>query len=427
ELRALNPKFATEPDGTAAWDQVNEKILTYEAIINDRFADEHSLDAHINALADSFEQLSKELPIRVPNRDIIRQVVTDAFDSLLTLRPEITASVVRALIEHDLLKQRGSWKLYYFGPAFRKERPQKGRYRQFHQFGIEVIGAKDPLVDAESILLFAEILRSVGVEKFEIRFNSIGCENCRPAFRDSVQQAARSRVDRFCADCKRRIDRNVLRLFDCKVEGCKTAAKELPRIQLCAPCADHDQRVRQTLGSSLPLKVDPTLVRGLDYYTQTVYEFSSPLLGAQDALGGGGRYNNLVKELSGGEYEAGAVGFAAGVERVLIAMEASRGAPEEAPGLDFYAVAVDESQRPALFGVVSRLRAAGLSGTMDFEGRSLKAQMRSADKLRARIAVILGPDEAARGVIKLKNLRAQGEAREQEVKIDEVATKLRGA
>jgi len=351
----------------------------------------------------------------------------EAEEDTLTLRPEITAPVVRSMIEHDLLKQRGFWKLYYFGPAFRKERPQKGRYRQFHQFGIEAIGAKEPLVDVESILLFAEILRSVGVEKFEVRFNSIGCETCRPAYRDSVQKAARSKLDRFCPDCKRRIDRNILRLFDCKIEGCKAAAKDLPSIKLCGPCADHDQRIRRSLGSSLPLRVDPTLVRGLDYYTQTVYEFASPLLGAQDALGGGGRYNNLVKELSGGEYDAGAVGFAAGVERVLIAMEASRGAPPEPPGLDFYAVAVDESQRQALFGVVSRLRAAGLSGTMDFEGRSLKAQMRSADKLRARVAVILGPDEAARGVVKLKNLRAQGDAREQEVKIDDVATKLRGA
>jgi histidyl-tRNA synthetase len=342
----------------------------------------------------------------------------------LSLRPEITAPVVRAVIEHDLLKQRGFWKLYYLGPAFRKERPQKGRLRQFHQFGVEAIGSRDPRVDAESMLLFAEILRAVGVSNFEIRFNSIGCERCRPAFRDAVRAAAQARLDRLCPDCRRRIDRNVLRLFDCKVEGCKAAARELPTIGefLCAGCRGHDESVRRAVGDALPLRIDPTLVRGLDYYTQTVYEFVSPLLGAQDALGGGGRYNDLIRQLGGPD--TGAVGFAAGLERVLIAVEASRAGPPAAEEMDFYAVAVEEGQRGALFEAVGRLRASGLSGTMDFEGRSLKAQMRSANKLNARFAVILGPDEAARGVVKVKNLRSQGDDKEEEVSFDEVASKL---
>lgn len=354
-----------------------------------------------------------------------REETEDESDSL-TLRPEITAPVVRAMVEHDMLKQRGFWKLYYVGPAFRKERPQKGRLRQFHQFGVEAVGSHDPLVDAESILLLADILRAAGVSKFEVRLNSIGCEACRPAYRAAVRTAAQERVERLCSDCRRRIDRNVLRVFDCKVEGCKTAARELPAIAeyLCDGCRAHDAGVRGALNDSLPIRVDTTLVRGLDYYTRTVYEFTSPLLGAQDALGGGGRYNDLVRHLGGPD--AGAVGFAAGIERMLIAIQASGSRVAPAPELDVYAVSVDGGQRGLLFEVLRRLRDRGLSATMDFEGRSLKAQMRSADKLNARFALILGPEEAARRVVKVKNLRLQADEKEVEVSIDDVASMLAG-
>lgn len=344
----------------------------------------------------------------------------------LTLRPELTAPVVRAMLEHDMLKQRGFWKLYYIGPAFRKERPQKGRLRQFHQFGVEAVGSHDPLVDAESILLFADILRAGGISNFEVRLNSIGCAACRPAFREAVRSAAQQDLPRLCPDCRRRIDRNVLRLFDCKVESCQAAARQLPKISafLCDACRAHDAGVRGALAGDLPFRVDTTLVRGLDYYTRTVYEFTSPLLGAQDALGGGGRYNDLVRQLGGPD--AGAVGFAAGIERILMASEASGAQAAPAPELDVYAVAVEDGQRRRLFEVLRRIRERGLSATMDFEGRSLKAQMRTANKLNARFALILGPEEAARDVVKVKNLRSQGEDREQEVSIDALVSILAG-
>lgn len=347
-------------------------------------------------------------------------------EEFLTLRPEITAPVIRAMIEHNLLKQRGFWKLFYIGPAFRKERPQKGRFRQFHQFGIEAVGSADPLLDAETIFLFADILRGLGIATFEVRLGTIGCRECRKPFRDAVRDAAKSDEARLCANCRNRLDRNVLRIFDCKEERCREIASGLPKIRefLCRPCRDHDEALKAALGDRVPVRTDDTLVRGLDYYTRTVYEFTSPDLGAQDALGGGGRYDNLVRELGWSE-DVPAIGFAAGIERILLAMDAAAPKEDAAARMDFYGVAVKPDQRETVFGIVDGLRRQGLSGTMDFEGRSLKAQMRSANKLGARFAVIVGEDESRRQTVRLKDLRSKDDSsREQEVKIDELAQKL---
>lgn len=334
------------------------------------------------------------------------------------LRPELTAGVVRALVEHNLLNNNPFMKLWYAGPAFRKERPQKGRYRQFHQFGVEAIGSMDPYVDAETVLTLTTILKEVGVTQYEIHMNSIGCPNCRPAYREALKQAAAATLKERCGNCQRRFDRNILRLLDCKVEHDRELSKQLPGMfeMLCADCKAHFEKVQSAL-AGVPFTLDKLLVRGLDYYTKTVYEVTSPLLGSQDALGAGGRYDNLVAELGGPK--ASGVGFAAGFERVLIAM--SHGEAPKPPAMDFFVIYVEDKNKGDAFRILNQFRQAGLSGAMDFESRRMKAQFREAVRANARFAVILGEDEVKKGVVKLKNLTT---TEEKEVALDEAVRRL---
>jgi histidyl-tRNA synthetase len=336
------------------------------------------------------------------------------------LRPELTPGTIRALIEQNLLAKKNFWKVWYFGPAFRKERPQKGRYRQFTQLGVEAVGASDPLVDAETMILFAELLKTVGVSAWELRINSIGCGTCRGAYREALKAAIRPDLPGYCENCRRRFERNVFRILDCKVPGCAERSGRLPPAidHSCAACREHLGTVETALkGAAVPYRVDPRIVRGLDYYTRTVYEFSSSALGSQNALAGGGRYDTLVKDMGGPE--VGSVGFAAGAERILLAM--GEGAPAAPP--DFFAVALDGASRAELFRLVNDLRRAGLSGDMDFEGRSVKAQMRSANRSGAPTAILAAPEEFARGEVKLKDMK---DGAERMVRIDRVAASLKG-
>jgi histidyl-tRNA synthetase len=335
-----------------------------------------------------------------------------------SLRPELTPGAIRAFIEGGLPAKKGVWKLWYFGPAFRKERPQKGRYRQFTQLGVEAVGSSDPLVDAETMILFSEILKAVGVEAWELRVNSIGCPECRGTYREVLKGAIRPMLGALCENCRNRFERNVFRILDCKVDAEKT--RNLPPAieHTCEKCRAHMAAVEGALrDASVPYRVDPRIVRGLDYYTRTVYEFSSSALGAQNALCGGGRYDTLVRDMGGPD--VGAVGFAAGAERILLAM---KGAAAAAP-LDFFGVAVQEAQRGHVFRLVTDLRRAGLSGDMDYEGRSVKAQMRSANRSGARYAVLVGPDEAAQGRLTLKDMKA---GTERAVTPDEAREILKG-
>jgi histidyl-tRNA synthetase len=335
-----------------------------------------------------------------------------------SLRPELTPGTIRALIEQGLFAKKNFWKVWYLGPAFRKERPQKGRYRQFTQIGVEAVGSPDPLVDAETIVLFAEILKAVGVTAWELRINSIGCKECRPAYREALKNYIRPLLPTLDENCNRRFERNVFRILDCKVDAEKL--KDVPKSidHLCAACKDHMAVVEKALKSAdVPYRVDSRIVRGLDYYTRTVYEFSSSALGAQNALAGGGRYDTLVGSMGGPD--VGSVGFAAGVERILLAMGGE--APPPVP--DFYAVAAGDVARDEVFKIVVALRRAGLSGDMDFEGRSVKAQMRSANKSGARYALFIGPEEAQKGAVKLKDMK---DGAEQTVALDEAVRKLQG-
>jgi histidyl-tRNA synthetase len=342
-----------------------------------------------------------------------------------TFRPEFTPGVIRLILENQLLKQKGFWKVWYWGPAFRYERPQKGRYRQFHQFGVEAVGSQDPLLDVETIALFADILKGAGVAEYAIRINSMGDAKCRGGYRDALRAFVQPHLASYCENCRRRFERNVFRVLDCKVPADRERNQKAPAMidHLCAECGDHFAAVQRGLEEAgLAFEVDKRIVRGLDYYTRTVYEFSSPRLGAQDALGGGGRYDTLVGQMGGPE--TGAVGFSAGCERVILAMEAAGAKTPATATADFFAVAADDAARPEVFRAAQVLRAAGLSGDLDYEGRSVKAQMRSANKSGARYAVLIGPEERAQGRVRLKRMEG-GE--ESVVPLDEAVRILKGA
>lgn len=354
--------------------------------------------------------------------DIVeKEMFTFGAEREFALRPELTAPTARALIEQALYKKKGVNKLYYIGPAFRKERPQKGRYRQFHQFGVEAFGSTDPLVDVETILILSAILTGVSVTDFEIRLNSIGCGDCRPAYRELLRETVRPDLGNYCENCRRRFDRNPFRILDCKQEGCRTRSAKLPTVadSNCDACRAHFAGVQKALErAGAAFAVDPRIVRGLDYYTRTVYEFTSKGLGAQDALAGGGRYDRLVADLGGPDL--GAVGFAAGFERIVMVMPD----PAEPDGaMDFFVVSIVPENRADAFAVLSQLRGRGLSGDMDFEGRKVKGQMRAANAAGARFVLILGPDEWSRGRLKLKNM---ADGTEMEVAPDAAAAQIEG-
>ena len=340
----------------------------------------------------------------------------------ISLRPEMTASTVRAFIQHNIYNKRTFNKFFYIGPAFRRERPQKGRYRQFHQFGVEALGSYDPLVDVETIVLYTHILRELGIDKYEVNVNSIGCSKCRAGYRDLLKNVVGAKINKYCPNCKGRFERNPFRIFDCKSATCIELIDALPTItvHICEECKGHFNILKNGLESSgVRYIINPRLVRGLDYYTKTTYEFTSSLLGAQNSICGGGRYDNLVSELGGPNI--GAVGFASGIERLVLVMESSQ--PSTSGGsIDFFAVYIGEDNRSAVFKLVSDLRQIGLSGDMDYEGKSVKAQMRNAGKLGAKLVLIIGGDEAAKKVVQVKDMSA---GKETVVPIDKIGKYLK--
>lgn len=329
----------------------------------------------------------------------------------ITLRPEGTAGIVRAYLQHNLHKQGDSLtKLWYAGPMFRRERPQKGRQRQFHQVGIEAIGSADPLLDAEVVAMGIDYYASLGITGIRTRLNSIGCDtaSCRQAYREKLRETIRPQLDSFCKSCQNRFERNVLRILDCKNPHCKALVKELPRSheQLCEPCENDFATVKNTLTTlGLNYELDATLVRGLDYYSKTVFEYTHSALGAQDAIGGGGRYDGLIAELGGPATPA--VGFALGVERVMIALDAlDIAAPTT--GIEAFVIGLGEAGHAKAAELIAQIRALGIVAEMDFGGRSLKSQMRTANKRGARAVLILGEDELANGQVTVKEMRKDG-------------------
>lgn len=333
----------------------------------------------------------------------------DSEDSSITLRPENTAPVMRAYLEYELYKTKKFQKFYYIGPQFRKERPQAGRLRQFHQMGIEAVGATDPLLDVETISIATRIFDRIGLKGYKVKINSIGCEKCRPVFRNTLKEKLFEHEKGLCDLCQSRLNRNVFRILDCKNEKCKTISHHMPSINdyLCGECQSHAKAVMEALLEiGIPFIVDAHLVRGLDYYTKTVYEITHSSLGARDAICAGGRYDNLISDIGGPPI--GSVGFAIGMEATILALEnvmaKNKSIYQEVsvPSPLVYVVFIGEETKKRCFYLLNLLRKADISADFDYEGRSPKAQMRTANKLGVKYVVVLGPDELARGDVKVK-------------------------
>jgi histidyl-tRNA synthetase len=333
----------------------------------------------------------------------------------ITLRPEGTASVVRSALEHNLTANGAQAKLYYAGPMFRYERPQKGRMRQFWQIGIECLGSDGPTADAEVITILWRYFEELGIptDSMRLLLNSMGDEQCRPAYRDSVAAFIRSHSSGLCDECVRRAESNPLRAFDCKKEGCRTvmAGAPLLRDALCDACSTHYAGVKEHLdGLGIPYVEDSTLVRGLDYYTRTVFEIQvNAGLGSQNAIGGGGRYDRLMQEY-GGPPTPG-LGFALGFERTVLALEAAGVEIPAPPRASVFVARVDDSVAAEVFALAQRLRDAGIATELDHQGRSLKSQFKQADRLGARLVAVVGPDELVSGEFTLRDMETKEEHR----------------
>ena len=343
----------------------------------------------------------------------------------ITLRPENTAAVVRSFVENKLYAEPMPLKVFYIGPMFRYDRPQAGRMRQFHQFGVEAMGSPSPVVDAETILLAITVLKRLGLKDLKLKINSVGCPKCRPQHRTLLQDYFRPHLKELCEDCQSRFDRSPLRILDCKVDHDKPFMAGAPKItdSLCEECHDHFEMVKKLLDEAgVDYEVDSTLVRGLDYYTKTAYEVQYSPLGAQSAVGGGGRYDGLVEEL-GGPSTPG-VGFAMGLERIILALEKQGLLKSEKEAIDVFAVVPDEGGTADAFKAVMTLREAGYSCDMNQIGRSMKAQMKQADRTGARFALIFGEEERSRGAVTVRNM---ADSSQEEIKRSEIVSYMKKA
>ena len=319
---------------------------------------------------------------------------TDKGENSVTLRPEGTAGVMRAFIEHKLYAQDPVAKLYYLGPMFRYERPQKGRYRQFHQIGAEITGAHDPMADAQVLNMLVDFFREVGLAEPQLQINSLGCPDCRPAYRASLLAFLEGKLGELCEDCRRRFTTNPLRTLDCKVPRCMEATAGAPSVldHLCAACDEHFSAVQGYLASTeTPYAINPRMVRGLDYYTRTTFEMVTGLLGSQSAVAAGGRYDGLISQLGGPAIPG--IGFAMGVERVALLL----GEQEFARLPDLFIATMGAEERAFAFCLMHDLLRLGVRVEMEYEAKSLKSQMRRADKLGARYSVVIGGNEVASG------------------------------
>ncbi|MFW6159702.1 MAG: histidine--tRNA ligase [Acidobacteriota bacterium] len=327
---------------------------------------------------------------------------TDKGGRSLALRPEYTPSVVRAIIEHRLYLKTPPLRYYYIGPMFRYDKPQKGRYRQFHQVDIEVFDERDPAVDAEIVEMADSLLKKLEVKNTEILVNSVGCPGCRVAYQEDLRQAARESKGKLCSECRRKIETNPLRIFDCKEQECRQVSQGFPKITeyLCQDCQRHFEKFQEYLNLyGLSYKVAPRLVRGLDYYTKTTFEIVTSELGAQDAVLGGGRYDDMMKTFGGPDICG--IGFAMGLERLLALVPF---ATRETPFL--YLVYMNEETKRVSVDFARRFRQMGVECLLEFKGRSLKNSMSRANKLGARWALIIGEEELRRECFNLKDMKS---------------------
>ncbi len=328
------------------------------------------------------------------------------------LRPEGTAPVVRSFVENSLGMSGGNSKLYYMGPMFRYDRPQKGRYRQFYQYGIENIGSDNPFIDAEVIAFGYAFLTKLGLSNFELEINSIGCSTCSTDYDKALVEYFKPKLDKMCSDCNNRINKNPKRLLDCKVPSCKEIAKDAPVMleYLDEDCKTHFARVQEYLNEmGIKYSVNPRIVRGLDYYNKTAFEFLDNNLGAQNALIGGGRYNGLVEQFGGKDTPG--IGFAGGFERLILSLETAGISFGEGVKPDVCFVCLGEVAKQKAAKIIYDLREGGIAVDYNPDKDSMKAQMKAADKSKAKIVLILGDDEINKNIVILKEMES-GEQQE---------------
>ena len=400
--------------GSAAWRWVEEAVRGVMA----RFAFEEirtpvlePLDLVARGVGATTDIVSKEM------------FVVERSKESYVLRPEVTAPVMRAYLQHHLDQRGGAQRLFYIGPCFRAERPQKGRFRQFHQFGTELVGSDDPRADAETIANLRAVYDGFGITGTRLRLNSLGDAADRPAFRDALRDYFAPHADTLSETSRQRLESNPLRILDTKDPQERALLADAPQITdfLGADAREHHARVKSLLdGLGVPYVEDPLLVRGLDYYTRTVFELESDALGAQGALAAGGRYDGLA-EAVGSKKPVPAVGYAAGIERLFIALDAAGIPTPAAPAPDVFLVCLGDAAEAAGFGIAQSLRMAGLAVDFALGGRSMKAQMKAADKSGARSAVVIGDDELAAGQAQVRDL---GASEQRAVSIAELAVTL---
>ncbi|MBE7067875.1 MAG: histidine--tRNA ligase [Clostridiales bacterium] len=328
----------------------------------------------------------------------------DKGDRSITLKPEGTAGAVRSFIENGMAGGVLPAKMFYITPAFRYERPQAGRLREFHQFGVEIFGAKGAQTDAEAIIIAHTLLKKLGIQA-SLYINSIGCPTCRKKYNQALKEFFAPHLDELCYDCKTRYEKNPLRLLDCKEENCKKVNATAPSLldYLCEECNAHFEETKKYLQiAGVEFAINPRIVRGLDYYTRTVFEFVSTAIGAQGTVCGGGRYDGLIEELGGNALPA--VGFAVGIERLLIVMEQTGAQMPEEKKPTVYIAGMDEKSRMKAFALCDTLRQNGVEAEVDHMERSIKAQFKYADKLGAKFVAVIGGNELAEGVMSVKNM-----------------------
>lgn len=331
----------------------------------------------------------------------------DRSKTQVAMRPEGTAGVVRAYLENNFDKNEGLCKFYYRGPMFRSERPQAGRLRQFHQIGVEELGTSSPYADAEVILSLCAFLEEAGATGFELKLNNLGTFEERTIYKEKLREFFKPQLKRLCEDCQKRFEKNVFRILDCKNPDCRKAISDAPTIEsyLTEESKSHFDTVKSCLeAAGVKYKIDARMVRGLDYYTKTVFEVTHSKLGAQDALGAGGRYDQLIESFGGPS--VGAVGFAVGVERLCLCLKSEEAISAETT-TSFYVATLGPEALKAGFKILQSLRVEGLSAQMDFEAKSLKSQLRSADKAKSRYVIILGEEEMKKNICLFKDMAAK--------------------
>ena len=410
------PRGTTDilPQDTAKWqylENIAEKVFAnynYQEIRTPIF---ESTELFTRGIGEATDIVQKEM-----------YTFEDKSQREITLRPEGTASVVRAFLENKIYGQAQPTKYFYFGPMFRYERPQTGRYRQFHQLGAEVFGSHDPAIDVEVIKLGLDILSELGLENFALHLNSIGCPECRPAYIEQLKDYLKPYLEQLCDNCQDRFERNPLRILDCKTDRDLEFMEDAPKIydNLCSKCDDHFAQVKYYLDDlEIDYILNPRLVRGLDYYSKTAFEVIYNGLGAQDTIFGGGRYDALVEEI--GDRDVPGIGFAMGIERLLLSLEEEGVELPIEEGVDIYLITIGEAARKEAVKQMYQLRAAGFKVDLDYLDRAVGTQMKAADRNNANYSIIIGENELEKGELAVKNMKS-GE--QFDVDIDKLVDKM---